>query len=108
MEEYTSDELSQIGSSAPSHTVEETIESMCQKDIAAAQLQFKTRSEKICSPEVMDLFFEQHQGTPDIEARYDKEVNQAMAILRRGVEQEIEALQVLRDYRTANYHQETE
>ena len=100
-EEYTSQEMAEMGHSAPTNTIEEDIDKMCEEQVTISQLDFRKKVNKVESPEVMELYFDTYPKAGS--ELYHQEVEQAIDKLRGSTKQEIGALHVLRDYRLANY-----
>lgn len=104
MNTYSSSELSELAEQAPQNTLEEDIEALCQRDIAAFQLEFHQEVHRLI--EASDKYIAKATLTT-------KDKNKAHAIvwqrmdahfeaMRKDLNTKISALYALRDYRLAN------
>lgn len=99
MEDYTSEELAEIGRSADIHTVEESIEAQAQKKIAEAQQECIRRIDKLQSDEYANRFFQTLKDQTDAVTVYEAHVHRKVKHLKTSRDNLIAGVQKVRDDR---------
>lgn len=103
--EYTSSELSELASTAPTNTLEEDIEAMCQRDIAAFQREFYEKVHQYIDGVDDAIATAMQKYGLDEETAKDqvwKLLDSRFAEMRKELNMAIGALYALRDERIAN------
>lgn len=102
---YDSRELSEIGNSAPIDTLEETIESLAQKEITKVQLHYRERFNYFTGDEFASRYLTTMGDIPNLEVLFEAHINKNIQEIQNNAEFDIDNILQLRDYRTAGLHE---